>query len=89
MPTKDSSAHYGQGGDFLVVGRVKWFSESKGFGFVEDHEGHTIYFHHSAVKNKDLIKDLKEGTEVSFEVYDTDRGPEAYGLHLKNFEFKI
>ncbi len=64
----------------MVDGRIKWFSESKGFGFVEDEQGRTIYFHFTAIKNKDLVKELKQGAEVCFEVCETDRGPEAFGL---------
>lgn len=58
-----------------INGRVKWFNESKGFGFIES-EGQDYFVHFSAIQG-DGFKTLKEGADVSFEVVQGQKGPQA------------
>ncbi len=57
-------------------GTVKWFSERKGYGFIEQEDGQDLFVHHSAI-NMPGFKTLVEGERVSFEVEESDRGPKA------------
>ena len=57
-------------------GVVKWFSNKKGYGFIEQEEGDDIFVHHSAI-NMQGFRTLAEGDRVSFEVEVGDRGPSA------------
>ncbi|MDQ1334382.1 MAG: cold shock protein [Thermodesulfobacteriota bacterium] len=57
-------------------GVVKWFSERKGFGFIEQENGQDLFVHHSAI-NMSGFKTLNEGDRVSFEIEESDRGPKA------------
>ena len=57
-------------------GIVKWFSNRKGFGFIEQEEGGDIFVHHSAI-TMEGYRTLSEGERVSFDVEETDRGPAA------------
>jgi len=60
----------------MAEGVVKWFSNKKGFGFIEQEEGSDVFVHHSSI-NMSGFKTLAEGDRVNFEVEDTDRGPSA------------
>ena len=61
-------------------GKVKWFSNVKGFGFVEKEGGdRDIFIHYSAIQS-DGYKTLDQGEEVSFDVVDGERGPQAVNL---------
>ena len=57
-------------------GVVKWFSDRKGFGFIEQGNGQDLFVHHSAIDMAGF-RTLNEGDKVSFEIEDTDRGPKA------------
>lgn len=56
--------------------RVKWFNDTKGFGFIEYSEGEDIFVHYSAIKS-DGYKTLAEGQEVTFNLISTDKGYQA------------
>jgi CspA family cold shock protein len=60
----------------VAKGTVKWFNDSKGFGFIEKEEGGDVFVHHSAVAGSGF-KSLSEGQKVSFDVVDGDKGPKA------------
>ena len=57
-------------------GVVKWFSNRKGYGFIEQEEGEDIFVHHSAI-NMSGFRTLSEGDQVSFEIEVGERGPAA------------
>lgn len=58
------------------VGKVKWFSNSKGYGFVERESGGDVFVHFSALKGEGF-KSLEEGEKVQFDVVEGERGPQA------------
>ncbi len=60
----------------MAEGTVKWFSEKKGFGFIEQESGGDIFVHYSSIA-MDGFKTLGEGERVSFDVEESDRGPVA------------
>ena len=61
-------------------GTVKWFNDSKGFGFITpDDGGKDLFAHHSSIQ-MDGYKSLKEGQKVSFEVKDGPKGPAASNI---------
>jgi CspA family cold shock protein len=60
----------------LPNGVVKWFSNKKGYGFIEQEEGDDIFVHHSAI-NMQGFRTLAEGDRVSFEIEVGERGPSA------------
>ncbi|EIA19170.1 Cold shock protein CspD [Listeria fleischmannii 1991] len=57
-------------------GKVKWFNNEKGYGFIETESGEDIFVHFTAIQG-DGYKSLEEGQEVSFEVVEGNRGPQA------------
>ncbi len=60
-----------------MIGTVKWFSESKGYGFVTPEDGSKdVFVHHSAIEG-DGFKTLAEGQKVTFEVEQGAKGPSA------------
>jgi len=59
-----------------VKGKVKWFNEKKGFGFIEREEGSDVFVHFSAISG-DGFKTLSEGQAVEFEVVQGEKGPQA------------
>ncbi len=57
-------------------GKVKWFNNEKGFGFIEVEGGDDVFVHFTAIQG-DGYKSLEEGQEVSFEIVEGNRGPQA------------
>ncbi|MGD6815835.1 cold-shock protein CspD [Metabacillus sp. 84] len=57
-------------------GKVKWFNNEKGFGFIEMEGGDDVFVHFTAIQG-DGFKSLEEGQEVSFEIVEGNRGPQA------------
>jgi len=60
----------------MATGRVKWFNEKKGFGFIEQESGPDVFVHFRAIQGGGF-KTLTEGQAVSFEVEDGAKGPQA------------
>jgi len=60
----------------MAEGTVKWFNDSKGFGFIEQDGGADVFVHHTAIKAEGF-KSLQEGARVTFEVVDGPKGPAA------------
>ena len=59
-------------------GTVKWFNDSKGFGFISLEDGSKdVFVHHSAIQGGDEYKTLNEGDRVQFDVVDGEKGPAA------------
>lgn len=59
-----------------MTGKVKWFNSEKGFGFITTENGEDLFVHFSQIQ-KDGYKSLEEGEEVSFDVVEGDKGPQA------------
>jgi CspA family cold shock protein len=57
-------------------GKVKWFNETKGYGFIQKDDGEDVFVHYSSVQG-DGFKTLAEGQRVSFDVVEGERGPKA------------
>ena len=66
----------------MLQGKVKWFNESKGFGFIEQEEGNDVFVHYTAIGG-DGFKTLAEGDEVEFEIVDGPKGPAAANVMKK------
>jgi cold shock protein len=60
----------------MVQGKVKWFNAEKGFGFIEVEGADDVFVHFSAIQGEGF-KSLEEGQEVSFEIEEGSRGPQA------------
>ncbi len=60
----------------MLEGTVKWFNESKGFGFIEQEQGKDIFVHYSAIQGSGF-KTLNEGDRVEFEIVEGPKGPAA------------
>ncbi len=60
----------------MKEGTVKWFNDSKGFGFIEQDGGSDVFVHQSAIKS-DGFRTLQEGSRVQFDVVEGEKGPAA------------
>jgi CspA family cold shock protein len=60
----------------MANGTVKWFNDSKGFGFIEQENGPDVFVHHSAI-NATGFRSLSEGDRVQFDVVQGQKGPAA------------
>ena len=65
----------------MANGTVKWFNDSKGFGFIETNEGDDVFVHFSAI-NAEGFKTLAEGQNVTFEVTEGLKGPAAANVNV-------
>ncbi|MBP0724152.1 cold-shock protein CspD [Bacillus sp. RG28] len=59
-----------------MQGKVKWFNNEKGFGFIEVEGGEDVFVHFTAIQT-DGFRALEEGQEVSFDIVEGNRGPQA------------
>jgi CspA family cold shock protein len=60
----------------MFKGRVKWFNEAKGYGFIEREEGADVFVHYSAIQSKGF-RTLIEGQEVEFDIVEGEKGLQA------------
>ena len=60
----------------MAEGTVKWFNDSKGFGFIEQEDGPDVFVHFSAIQSEGF-KSLAEGDRVSFDVIQGEKGPQS------------
>ncbi len=60
-------------------GRVKWFNDAKGYGFIEQASGQDVFVHYSAIAGEGF-KSLQEGQEVTFEITQGSKGPQALNV---------
>lgn len=63
----------------MANGTVKWFNESKGFGFITQEDGPDVFAHYSEIQGEGF-KNLVEGESVSFEVVEGDKGLKATNI---------
>jgi len=63
----------------MLKGTVKWFNDDKGFGFISAEDGNDYFAHFSQI-NKEGFKTLQEGAEVTFEIIQGDKGPQASNI---------
>ncbi|MBW2001024.1 MAG: cold-shock protein [Deltaproteobacteria bacterium] len=64
----------------MSEGTVKWFSEKKGYGFIEQENGQDLFVHYSSIDSSGF-KTLNEGDRVSFDIEESDRGPVAKNVN--------
>ena len=63
----------------MASGTVKWFSDKKGYGFIESDEGNDVFVHHTDISGSGF-KSLNEGDRVTFEVEQGNKGPKAVNV---------
>jgi CspA family cold shock protein len=63
----------------MATGKVKWFNNAKGYGFIETEAGSDLFVHYTAIQG-DGFKSLKEGQMVQFEVVEGEKGPQAVNV---------
>lgn len=67
---------------YMQSGVVKWFNAEKGYGFIQMEDGNDVFVHFSAIEEEGF-KTLDEGQEVTFEVVEGERGPQATNVTKK------
>lgn len=63
----------------MASGKIKWFDNNRGFGFIAQSSGQDVFIHHTAVAERGFIK-FEEGDEVTFELISSEKGPKAQNV---------
>jgi CspA family cold shock protein len=63
----------------MATGKVKWFNNTKGYGFIEREEGGDVFVHYTSIQGEGF-RSLKEGQEVQFEISEGEKGPQAVNV---------
>jgi len=69
--------------DLKVSGKVKWFSDQKGYGFIQREDATDVFVHHTAIR-MDGYRSLKQGDDVLYELMDGSKGPQA--VNVEHFQ---
>lgn len=64
-----------------MIGTVKWFDDTKGYGFIESEEGRDVFVHHSAIQDSGF-RSLSEGQRVQFDVTQGPKGDQASNVQI-------
>ena len=65
----------------MAYGIVKWFNDSKGFGFIEQEDGPDVFVHYSGISSNGF-KSLNEGDRVTFDIEQGQKGPSAVNVNI-------
>ncbi len=65
---------------FMAQGKVKWFNDSKGFGFITSDDGQDVFVHHTSIKQEGF-RSLEEGQRVTFDITNGPKGPQASNVY--------
>ncbi len=63
----------------MATGKVKWFNNTKGYGFIERESGGDVFVHYTGIQGEGF-RSLKEGEVVQFDISDGDKGPQAINV---------
>ncbi len=76
---KENNTKEIKAGEESMNGTVKWFNDSKGYGFISREDGDDVFVHHSSIAGEGF-KSLTEGDKVTFEIEQGDKGPSAVNV---------
>jgi CspA family cold shock protein len=65
----------------MLKGKVKWFDTKKGFGFIQSEEGNDVFVHYTSIQTEGF-KNLEQGQEVTFELTEGKKGPQADNVRI-------
>ncbi len=66
----------------MATGKIKWFNQLSGHGFIKDKDGKDVYVHYTAFDKEADDNTLDSGTPVQFDLIETEQGPEAFNVEI-------